>query len=629
MEVLQLILNAIFIFSLIYILGYVALFPFSLPHNSIQRIFYKLTVGVLILILLSSIYFTSFKTINILLIPISFFLIFNNRKSISIKRKLDEFISECPYILVFTISILLCIVIQFYRLDYFNREITYLSNWDYGYYITVAEYLFQTGVENVAPWFELFDSSKTGEVGPYHYGDLWLLGSIIWISELAPLKTFLYVFLPICVSISFAGLLTINSIVSNQKNTILNILICFLMVFSIGNIPFMREAYGFHYSAFTTPKIILFFIFIMLAVSFLIENRFHLFVITSSIIPIFHIIYAPIIFSSLFLWSLFYFYKTRNKEYFFGMIFPSLIAVGIFIFYFLFGGVSSFYNGTSKIMLTTYLQEFSETIFRNIIARFLLFYPFLLLLMGLLWKERHNLSQNMKRLFVFTSMMIFLTILIRGLLNYNRESQQIYQVVLNPIFTILYVIIFSYFLNKPHYKRKYLVYSLIFLQGFSSFYIVLNKFQQREKIVGNEFLIEIQTALQKKNPIGVFIKSMDIDDDHFRVSTYMFLFATELKMIGKSKWVNSISVPEDLDNFKFSERISDVSSSPFYNFIQELKQQNNYVNYELAQKGFIEKYNVDYILLEKGAILPNELEMMLSDFYEDEKSGIRLGIFKR
>jgi hypothetical protein len=108
----------------------------------------------------------------------------------------------------------------------------------------------------------------------------------------------------------------------------------------------------------------------------------------------------------------------------------------------------------------------------------------------------------------------------------------------------------------------------------------------------------------------------------------MFLFATELKTIGKGKWVNSISVPEDLNNFEFPERISDVSSSPFYNFIQQQKNNNTFINYKTAQKNFIQQNDIDFILLENGAVLPQELESILSKIYVDDVSQIRLGVFK-
>ncbi|MFT4696369.1 MAG: hypothetical protein ACI8RY_001544, partial [Urechidicola sp.] len=207
-------------------------------------------------------------------------------------------------------------------------------------------------------------------------------------------------------------------------------------------------------------------------------------------------------------------------------------------------------------------------------------------------------------------------------------SQQLYQVLINPLFTILYVILFSFTIKKFEGKKKLLIYSLIFIQGLSSFYIITNNFQQRGNPVGNDFLSEIKEALKNKNPIGVFLKDSEKEENHFRVSTYMFLFATELKTIGKGKWVNSISVPEDLNNFEFPERISDVSSSPFYNFIQQQKNNNTFINYKTAQKNFIQQNDIDFILLENGAVLPQELESILSKIYVDDVSQIRLGVFK-
>jgi hypothetical protein len=627
-ELLYILFETFTIYAFIYFLGNIILFPFRLTSNPIQRIFYKKISGILFLILINSILFTTFKTINILLLPLIFWVIISNRKFISSKNIFLELKSEFRHLLIIYLALFIVVGVQLYRLDYFNQEITFLSNWDYGYYMTVSEYLFETGIENVAPWFELFEFSQTGKVGLYHYGDIWLMGFMIGFSKLAPSVVFSYIFLPVCISVSFAGILALHSIILVKNYPIFNILLCFLLVFSVGNIPFLREAFGFHYSVMTTPKVMFFSFLIMVAFSFLLHNRLHLFVLTCCSIPIFHIIYAPVIFTSLFLFSLFYFYKTKENKYLFGMIVPILTTIGIIGFYLLFGNISSFYGGSSKIILVDYFYNFLVTTFRHIILRSLPFHAVLWGLLLIIWKENLVLPFNLKLLLRFVAIMIIITIFYRGLLNYNEESKQIYQVLINPLFTILYVILFSYAIKKFEGKKKLLIYSLIFIQGLSSFYIITNKFHQRGNPVSNEFLSEIKEALENKNPIGVFLKDSEKEENHFRVSTYMFLFATELKTIGKGKWVNSISVPEDLNNFEFPERISDVSSSPFYNFIQQQKRNNTFISYKIAQKNFIQQNDIDFIILENGAVLPQELESMLSKIYVDDISQIRLGIFR-
>ncbi len=609
-----------FIFLLVYTIGSLLLPMQELSHN----FFFKLVIGVLGVIFFNSMYYTSFKTVNILYLPILFCLFFKRGKwnfnSVVFQEELKCF--SISLIILF-----ITILIQFYRLDYFNDEITYLSKGDFSYYISVAEYLFVTGIENVSPWYELNELSETGKVGPYHYGDLWLLGSFLQVSNLLPHQTFAYVFLPICITISFMGLYTFFLAVVDKKEKWYYLILCFFMVFSIGGIPFFREAFGLHNSPLTAPKVFLFFILILLAFIFLLKNRIKASCITISIIPILHILYAPTVFTALFLWSLYNFQKTKRKDYIYGMIYPSLIAIGIISFYFLFGGVSSFFNGTSKIVLNDYFKNIIVTTVRNIIARSVVFYPILIVMLFLVWKIRDDLNENIKGIFRFVSILMISTIFFRGLLNYNAESTQVYNVVFNPLFTVLYIFTFGLLLKYGKTSIKKIAFILIIFQATSSFYIILNKFQQRFKCINNEQLYEIQDALKNRNPLGGFIKSPIIEDDHFRVSTYLFLFGTELKMVGKNYWINSLSVPESLEDFEFPERITDVSSSPFYKFIQEKKEKGEYVNYELTQVDFIKKYNVEYILLEEGAVIPEGIKKLSSKQIEDKETGIRMILF--
>ena len=628
MEIVQIFYEAVLNFLLLFALGNILSFPFQIRSNPIQKVFFKLFLGVIGTIIFTSIYFTSFKTINSLLIPIGGYMLFTHG-SFSLNRfHLSDFLIELKYLFIPLVVLLITIVIQFYRLDYFNNEITYLSPSDFSYYTTISEYLLKTGVERIVPWYELNELSAKGKVGPYHYGELWFLGSMILYSKIASLKVFLYIFIPICVTVSFSGLYALVVTQESKLQNISILIICFLMVFSMGNIPFYRIGFGFQPSPLTSPKVFLFFIHITLAFIFLLKNRFVLFVLAISIIPIFHILYAPMIFTGVFLWSCFLLYKKREKKYLAGIYLPTLIAFGILLFYYFFGEISSSFGGTQRVVFSNYIRDFFITIFRNIIARSVMFYVPFLLIMFFVWKIRNRLLDEEKMVFIFLFFLVISILFFRGLLSFNKEANQIHHITFNPLVTNIFILSLGIFYRVNELKLIRQIYFLIAFQGIASFYIILNKYPQRENYIHYDTLNNIKIELANVNPIGVFISSPSVEKNHWNISTSLCPFATPLKLVGKNFWVNSLSVPENLENLEFLERVSDISNSPFYRFIQKQKKEQKFTNYNKAQVDFIMENNIEYILLEENTKLPDELKKITTKVIGNRNTEIKIGILQ-
>ena len=305
------------------------------------------------------------------------------------------------------------------------------------------------------------------------------------------------------------------------------------------------------------------------------------------------------------------------------------MTLGIFIFYFLFGRYNTYYDATSNIELTNYLKEFMITSFRDVLARAVFFYMPIIILMSWVWMNRSQLSVFEKQIFSFSGVLLSVTIFFRGLLNYNHESLQISQIIFNPILTILLLFIFTILVKNKFFIKKYKrwIYVLIIIHLSSSTYVLLNKYTQREHIGSLDFLNRMEIELKELSPLGVFIR-FSAETDFHSVSPHLCHFAEPLKLIGKNKWVNSISVPENLEDFPFPERISSIADAPFFKFIQDQKKRGVYISYSNAQKEFIEINNIDFVLIEEGVTLSKELKSIIEKIITDESSGIRLGIFK-
>jgi len=260
-EIIQIFLEGFLSLLIFFLTGNVFAVFFPKSKNIPAKVFLKLIGGVLFWIIATAIYATSFKTINILAF---FSLLFLWKKEgiplskIQLRNLLPS-ISEVKYFVLCLLVLCLFVGVQFYRNDYFNSNFVYFANPDFSFYLTVAEYLQTTGIERLNPWYELNELSKIQAIEPYHYGDIWLASAMLQWSQIAPLKMFLYVLIPVISTISFTALYAFHNIHSLKSNKFLNIFICYFMLFSVGGIPFFREAFGFTNSPISTPKVFLFF----------------------------------------------------------------------------------------------------------------------------------------------------------------------------------------------------------------------------------------------------------------------------------------------------------------------------------------------------------------------------------
>jgi len=430
--------------------------------------------------------------------------------------------------------------------------------------------------------------------------------------------------------IGFVGVLAFFDSIHKKKLTPIITVTCFLMLFSIGAIPFVRQAYGFHTLTLTFPKVFLFFLFSLLGFIFLIKKEYQLFVASFCLIPIFHILYAPLIFSAIFIWSGYHYFFKKEKEWGIGLVFPVLMSIGIIGFYLIFGKYDSYYDATSKIEIVDYLKGFFISSFRDVLARAIVFFAPILLLCFWIWRNRKKLAVQEISVLSFSIILFGATIFFRGLLNFNHESQQIPQLIFNPMMTILLIFAFSILVKNEFFNQKYKPYLLILLAVhlISSNFILLKKYTQRFDKVSFEFLEKMKNEMEGLPEIGVFI-SPTKDQDFHSISPHLCFVAEPLKLIEKKKWVNSISVPDDLTNFPFPERISGIQKSPFYKFIQLEKSKGTYTTYGAAQKKFVQQYKIGFVLIEKGGVISDELKSILAKTIEAEDGSFQLGIFKK
>src|ERR1017187_1943748 len=224
-----------FLFIIIfYILGGIVFNILKLSINlPFVKVFSFLLCGILVSVLIYSIYSTHFNSINIgLLIPLGFLLSFITIKDKKRERLLKTLAVNSKIILLSITILFLASCYNFYFLWDNVQHILVPLEADKVFYARVSDYLNNTGIES--SYLDYFNANTPR---PYHYFELWLTALIIRIPGLNTLlvqqvtlnSIFFLVFY-------FGGLSLINIL---KRITIFDILLCLLLPFFYGiNVSF-------------------------------------------------------------------------------------------------------------------------------------------------------------------------------------------------------------------------------------------------------------------------------------------------------------------------------------------------------------------------------------------------------
>ncbi|MEO1258569.1 MAG: hypothetical protein AAFZ15_07220, partial [Bacteroidota bacterium] len=181
-------------------------------------------------------------------------------------------------------------------------------------------------------------------------------------------------------------------------------------------------------------------------------------------------------------------------------------------------------------------------------------------------------------------------------------------------------------------RAKNMLFTLLFLQFIYGFFIsnifMLKRF---EPGVEKSFVQEVKVALADKNKMGAAITNIaKYSPTGYDMTAYIeadpriCFFCNFLKHVGAGYWANQISTPPSLENLRNKGSATAVRLSPFFSYIQQLKGENKYSTYEDAQLGFIRKYKVDFVIVEKGAPIPPGILKISKEIIEDPYSKTKL-----
>jgi len=354
-------LPSIFSISITYFLVLLALFAVSygigfIVFRTLIRVelkgfysdfFLKSLIGVSILILLASLFYSKCNTINFIFIFIGLFLFYEfylckkeklTNHAQSQPDKINSFTFKNIYVLLFIVFV--CFLWQaIVTLKLGSFPINKIER-DSFYYAEISKLLIQTGIENSRSNYNLVGQSYHFST-PYHYYDLWLngiVGQIFNLNFTLSLYLIVYSFFS---GIFLIGILSCTENAGSVKWKTIAFLILLLFVSGIHfseNLPGLANYYawmpGITERCYGGKLIPVYCFALCSLILFVLNKKTRSGLIVLLCLPVISISTAPAVLSGLFIYCIYKLFKKENRTFYFRMLAYTVIISGcIFMFY--------------------------------------------------------------------------------------------------------------------------------------------------------------------------------------------------------------------------------------------------------------------------------------------------------
>ncbi|MGZ6490112.1 MAG: hypothetical protein ACXVDU_08975 [Bacteroidia bacterium] len=544
-------------------------------------------------------------------------------------------------------------VLSFLILLWFSRMILSTGN-DFGffildrdaaYYSNLSMMLGETGEENRTGINNLF--VDTGGIQPYHYLDLWLgdFGALLSGStHIVSLYLFVY---PILTFISLLGILAF--IEKLRKITFLNQLFALLLLFMGGvYLNYHDPDYFFDVNLAGAPmeyewvKYTAIYPFVILSFLFFAESTLPALA-TLFFLPVVSISFAPGIITGSICFGILQVIlrKIEWKELLRLLVYSVILILFFKIVY----GTSAKQNPylQNGVLVYTDIHSWNFTSFKIFLVE--LFYrikgcplrlavlhlPFLICFIWMYYTG--NIKQWFKDLAWLVLLVIGTSMIFYGTFYKMIDAQQFYsnELTLLNVLCVLICILWFHDLVRIRKPLKLFFSGIILLSLFFKMYVAtvnVNSFHNGGNIYSESYLNKL-----KEIPYGKDKKLLGV----------MFGGATEEEkfyILDKSG-VNLLHQPFlpgfypgiDLNVFDIKDYcvVPEISSiqkanvevSPFYRFVMQQKQTNDFVSVAQSRLDFINKYHITYLVISRYVSIDSLLQKRIVSELIDEKSGER------
>lgn len=608
--------------------GFFVLYIFNkkiLESFSVFVIFLSLFIGEVLLTTFYAIYRTQGKSILLLTLPflIVFFYKLRTINFYDFKSLKNKDLKKIVLLgIIFIPSILLIFHVRYYNHEMKNYLLTHNDDWVF--YSKVSDYIDSFGIENIS--INYIDMQNTNMV--YHFFDLWqnaFVADLYSINYLNSLLTISYISNYI---ILFWGVLCIfeycfkffNSLKINFFYFLIFLGAIFASNFYHEKIKlFFKQIDLFGVNFAEIPKILpIYIIFILISLFFL--NRYYLISYSLAIISIiYNPALAPSILTTLFLFLMLDFIllkKFQNNIYLILLLIVFSIA---FLLFYKFTGknTSSSLLFSNPLILETNPLVFAKIFFGSIFLILILYFPYFYLFL----KVNNTILNNLKFiLFIVT----ILSLLSWTFLNNLHNSSQLFYISFTPFAQV--VIYYLIFFGLADTRKKIRFYSISLILISSVFFLFRMGIFKRNTINKNvDYIIEVQNKIKNLNFLGAYIYSKEKyikRKSDFFVKVYnvytpgIYLANFNTKYHPECLSVHDIEYDEKSKFYHAEKQI--IENAPFYQFVENQKQNNQFISIEQSQIDFIKKYNIQWLITDKKAVLSEQLKNLIVDKIEKE-----------
>lgn len=586
------------------------------------RLFLRLVLGFFGTTVLVALYYTSGYTVMALTLPVFGVILWLRRKEIR-RISTKDFGVEWKAAAEVLAAAALLVLVQLYRNDYFNAEVLSMGAYDFGIYATVAEYLKISGIETSSPWYQLFAESADGLAKPYHYGDLWSLALLFDLSPAAPIDNYIYVWIPLVNAVLFSGFTAVFRMVSGRQGW-LGPIVAFMVLFLNMYMEVWDWSWAFEGNQIIMPKMVIIQLCLTAWGTTRPQSLKYLGWAYLSFLIVSDILFLPIVCGAFAGFHLFsrYFLKTKiDLTYLAILIFTPII---ILIFYATLGSFQTSSDTISPPGDEGYVYWFIKMLVASQVKYYIFFSP--VILSVLLLSMRHRLIFE---LIVSLLLVSFFGSVIHGFFNNNFETFQFPKMAhVSSVQVMTPIAIAVLTTNGKNKALRFIILIIVFFQLVMGMYNSIVLYPYRDISYSRAFIQQTKNTLQGKSTIGVSVRT-PIEYWDFQADPRMCYACNFLKKIGPGYWANQISIPEDMSKLEFPERRTAIELSPFYRFNEQYKREAPDYTFEKAQTAFINQYEVDFIVIEKGARHPAWLAGCTDTLLTDPVSGTQLMTLKR
>ncbi len=656
---------SIYIFNL-GILGLISLVclligrPFYKAGNlTFREAFFSIFFGVLFLSTVFAVVKTGGKTIMVGYLILAAFFFFEKRKRpLSI---LSSHQGSTRFVIiglmfgaafVFSWSFL-AVVLTGAQFDLFPYHIpggTAMAPNDYLINVFRSYYLGVTGEENYYNYYNLIDPAYHGPK-PYHYLEMWTTASLTSIFGGLAAEKFALLSTPLYHLMAFLGMMALWERYQSIRWYHLLLSAAFLFLAGL-HLPFYDQfkILNFSLPIFThRVKMCVYYPFVFAFLLQFDKEKPQQAILLLSGLMIATVVVAPALLGGVFLFLMYQFYTNKNKR---NVLLTGTYVGATVVFIFLFykftetGQFNIRANASADNVAANFVSMLTDAPFQKIIffltvllKEAILYLPLLVIVLMLFSTEKKFFHNNLDLI------VLVISIVISGAGAYTffkgeKDATQLFYNIVNSILNCLLIWgsikLWSTLLKQSSIDSVPWKYYGI---GVLLFVIIVKQFSfavkrnispaMTTKAYSNEYLQQIKryVLLTETPNIGAAIKGGKDYNSAFSKQTAAYTLGYYLAYMENGSIALQIS-DFDIPNLSAADK-QDRASSLFYRFVEKQQREKNFSSIGKSQAAFIQKYDLDFVIISKNGTLREEVQSMITDSIIDEISGERFLLVRR